>query len=443
MFRFTDLIIFRMTKSCNLNCKYCFMLDKGKPIKENLISQELVEKIINQIAAQRIINGRLGSLQLVLHGGEVLLLGPDRFYKILDYSKKTFDRYNIPYSFSIQTNATLLNEEFAKILHEFDVHVGLSYDGVEGANDNRTSIKQGVYDEVFELLDKHNVRYGFIVVASKGSIDKMSQTKNFLEQLPNVSGYKVNYSEDMLNPGPESEIEMSGYDFFKKSSVPDIEKFIETGDCYDSLIGEQIRDSIFSIIADMEKVTQTGCGGKSCGSALHMIAIEPNGDMDICDRFARHYDDPIINVQHALDYDFLAINQISHALMFHQENNKAIKKTGCDSCPADFMCKHGCMSFHYSKFNQQWGIDEYLVCSYYKSFFNYVKSNLIRLIKKRLETNLIYEETTSDIAHSLNKDMVKLLYDNGIRTKLYKNILHKNSVDIDSCSIEFSRRDVC
>ena len=57
MFRFTDLIIFRMTRDCNLNCKYCFMQNK-EDFKGERIDFELFKKIINRITEQRIINNK-------------------------------------------------------------------------------------------------------------------------------------------------------------------------------------------------------------------------------------------------------------------------------------------------------------------------------------------------------------------------------------------------
>lgn len=410
-----------MTKACNLNCKYCFMLDRPKVTKDALISQELLEQIVDQIAAARLIQKRaLKWLTIVLHGGEPLLLPPDRLEAILNYIATTFGKYGILYNLSIQTNATLLNEEYADILARYEVHVGLSFDGIEGANDSRTSIKQSAYEKTFKLLDERGVRYGFIMVASKGSIDQIDVSKRYLESLPGVDSYKVNYSEDMINPGVNSEIEIPGDVFFEKASRPEIERVIEYGRTYDSIVEELIRDSLISIMSHVTVTVQTGCESKSCGSSLHMIAIEPTGDMDICDRFSRHFDDPIINVQHALDYDFLAVNQIAHALMFHEENNRALNKTRCDTCPADFMCKHGCMSFHYSKFNQQWGTDTFLVCSYYKAFYAYMQDNLIRFLKSRISMGRVYEVHSWNHIDMLKPHMIQYLHYQNIQVTLYQ-----------------------
>ena len=218
MFRFTDLIIFRMTRDCNLNCKYCFMQNKGDYPGE-LIDFNLFRKIIDRIIEQRIINGRGNSnLELVLHGGEVLLLGKKRLYEILNYATSAFTVNNVKFSLSCQTNATLLTEEIARILSEFNVNVGLSFDGIEGANSSRTNLKQEIFENKFQMLRDTKTRFGFLIVASKTNIDNMQKTQEFLETLGIeenakegvVRSYKINYAEDMINPGPDSEIEVTG-----------------------------------------------------------------------------------------------------------------------------------------------------------------------------------------------------------------------------------------
>ena len=381
MFRFTDLVIFRMTKACNLNCKYCFMLDRPPNVPNNYIKQEMLERIIDQIIAQRVIQGlQQYELSLVLHGGEVLILGKERLTRILEYITTQFNKYGIHFNLGTQTNGILLDEEMIALLVKYNVSIGMSFDGVGGGNDSRTSVKVQAYEKSFDTLNKYGARYGFIMVASKNNVDTLPESQRYLEALNPSGEYKINYAEDMVNYGTEDSIELDGSEFFERVYKPELENLIKTGITYDSELREMIRDAILDIATDHSRVSYSGCGSKSCGSALHMIAIEPDGDMDICDRFSRKFDDPQIHMMHALDYDFLGIHQIRRALEFHTSNHHVILETGCDDCPADYMCKHGCMSFHYSKHNQQWGLEKNLVCGIYQNLFQYIREHIVELL---------------------------------------------------------------
>ena len=112
-----------MTRDCNLNCKYCFMLEKNK-FKGELIDFDLLKKIIDRIATQRIINNMTNQLlQIVLHGGEALLLGNKKLYEILEYMTVKFNKHGIEFTLACQTNGTLLTDEMMKILSKFEVNL--------------------------------------------------------------------------------------------------------------------------------------------------------------------------------------------------------------------------------------------------------------------------------------------------------------------------------
>lgn len=398
MFRFTDLIIFRMTRDCNLNCKYCFMQNKGDYPGE-LIDFNLFRKIIDRIIEQRIINGRGNSnLELVLHGGEVLLLGKKRLYEILNYATSAFTVNNVKFSLSCQTNATLLTEEIARILSEFNVNVGLSFDGIEGANSSRTNLKQEIFENKFQMLRDTKTRFGFLIVASKTNIDNMQKTQEFLETLGIeenakegvVRSYKINYAEDMINPGPDSEIEVTGQEMFDKVWKPELERFLTRGKTIEYHTGSLLAGSLIDILSDHNFQTPSGCGTKWCGAGIGMIAVEPDGEMDYCDRYSKKFDD--VYMMHALDYDFLGLHQLTRALEYNVMKKALYEKQGCDNCCADYICDHGCESFYRSKMGE-YGIDTRIICDQHIEFYRFVENHIIEILK-------VYAKNATPIATS-------------------------------------------
>ena len=390
MFRFTDLIIFRMTRDCNLNCKYCFMQNKGEH-KGELIDFELYKKIINQIAEQRYINGRDKiPLQLVFHGGEVLLLGKKRFYEMLTYTVALFQTRGIQYALGCQTNATLLDDDFAAMLTKFEVSVGLSFDGIDGGNNARTTtIKQDIFEKKFYILKRNKTQFGFLIVASKTNVENMQATQQYLENLGLhetntgvVRGYKINYAEDMINPGENSEIELTGKEMFEKVWKPELERFIQRKKTQEYHTHELLVKSLIDIITYHGNESKSGCGTKWCGAGTHMIAVEPDGEMDYCDRYSKKF--PEAYVQHALDYDFAGLHQIKKAVEYNIMKSRVYKEVGCDTCYADYICDHACEAFYKSKYGT-YGIDTRIVCDQHRDFYRFVVEHLEEILQVFIE----------------------------------------------------------
>ncbi len=378
MFRFTDLIIFRLTRGCNLNCKYCFMQNKEE-YKNEKIDFELFKKIIDRIIEQRLINSKHTQLSLVFHGGEFLTIGKKSLYEILEYTTAQMNLNNIDCELGCQTNGVLLDDEIAKILSKFSVGIGLSFDGVNGSNDLR-DIKQEIFESKFEILKKNKNNFGFLIIANKSNIDKIQDSQDYIKKLNRTNGYKINYSEDMINPGENSEIEVSGKEMFEKVFKPELLRILKGEQPEEHNTKELLTKAIIDILSYHENGTKSGCGTKWCGAGISMIAIEPDGEMDYCDRYSKKFSETYI--QHALDYDFLGIYQLNKMIQYNKMKAKLYNNYECDTCYADYICNHGCESFYYSKYGE-YGIDTRLVCDQYKMFYSFVLENIVEFVKKR------------------------------------------------------------
>ena len=120
------VIIFRMTNACNLNCKYCY--DKGN---HTTVSQEneefslMIHNIIKNI--NKIWKNKDSSAEIIFHGGEPLIISVQNYKRLLDNIKMLYPKVK----FSIQTNATLINQEYINLFKNYNVHIGISLDGFD------------------------------------------------------------------------------------------------------------------------------------------------------------------------------------------------------------------------------------------------------------------------------------------------------------------------
>ena len=142
---------------CNLACSYCFFLDKellypGSPFR---MSDEMLERYIRQLIAAH----RTSEVTVAWQGGEPTLMGVDFYRKAIAYQEK-YRRPGMTFENTMQTNGTLLDDEWCAFFKENDYLIGLSIDGPRELHDAYRVNKggKGTFDQVMRglrLLQKH------------------------------------------------------------------------------------------------------------------------------------------------------------------------------------------------------------------------------------------------------------------------------------------------
>ena len=112
---------------CNLDCGYCYYLEKEELYPESK-SYRMADELLELYIQQHIEACPEENILFSWHGGEPTLLGIDYFQKILEIQKKhrPFGRKILN---GIQTNGTLIDEDWCRFLAAERFHVGLSIDG--------------------------------------------------------------------------------------------------------------------------------------------------------------------------------------------------------------------------------------------------------------------------------------------------------------------------
>jgi uncharacterized protein len=117
-------VIVKVTSGCNLECSYCYYHpSRGNKAPFVVMSKDLLNHLIEQVLVT--IPGNIG---FIWHGGEPLLAGRDFFEAILTQQER-FRKEDRIVTNSIQTNATLLNDEWVDFLYGNDFDIGVSIDG--------------------------------------------------------------------------------------------------------------------------------------------------------------------------------------------------------------------------------------------------------------------------------------------------------------------------
>lgn len=157
------------SSKCNLRCSYCFYADESKNREVSdygLMSYETMKVLIDRIAEY--LDGK-GRANISFQGGEPTLAGLLFFHDFVTLMARFKD---IKTSYSIQTNATLLNDEWIAFFKEHAFLVGVSLDGYESNMDAFRMDKEGksVFYKVLnniEKLEKAQVEYNILTVVTR------------------------------------------------------------------------------------------------------------------------------------------------------------------------------------------------------------------------------------------------------------------------------------
>ena len=153
---------------CNLRCRYCFYEDealKRSTGSYGVMNTQIMRAVIDN--SFKGLNGR-DEITFAFQGGEPTVAGTEYFRSFTDYvGGKKSEFPNVSISYVIQTNATLLNDEWCELFKTEDFLVGVSLDLHRGCHDAVRVDAEGkpTFDRVMQginLLKKHEVRYNIL-----------------------------------------------------------------------------------------------------------------------------------------------------------------------------------------------------------------------------------------------------------------------------------------
>ncbi len=171
--------------SCNLNCSYCFYTEK-----ENLYGGpalfRMAPEVLESFIRQSIECQNTPDYQFSWQGGEPTLLGVDYFKSVVSLQAKYADGKKV--TNTIQTNGTLLTDDWCRFFKEHDFLVGLSVDGPREFHDKYRLKVDGspTFDAVMsalERLQKHQVSYNTLTVVNDHNSRQPLEVYRFLKRI--------------------------------------------------------------------------------------------------------------------------------------------------------------------------------------------------------------------------------------------------------------------
>lgn len=137
--------ILKLASRCNLDCIYCYeykLSDQSWRFQPHFMEPHIARQAAKRIAEHASLHN-LDTIHLSLHGGEPLLLGPERFESELQIFYNIIGKVAKVTS-SVQTNAVLVDQNWTDIFRRYNVMVNVSLDGPPEINDRRRPDHRGV-----------------------------------------------------------------------------------------------------------------------------------------------------------------------------------------------------------------------------------------------------------------------------------------------------------
>jgi len=360
--------------ACNLNCTYCYYLEKQKLYKDSgsfRMSEELLEKFIKQYIWVQQVN----TIQFVWQGGEPTLLGLDYFKLVVALQKKYADGKKIENAF--QTNGTLLDDEWCAFFKKHNFLVGISIDGPKHVHDTFRPYRNGTptFDHVMRgvlLLQKHQVEFNTLTVIHRYNAKYGVEIYNFLkfigsgflQFIPIVERRKKIEDPTTLDlVGPEDPDAL----VTDWSVRPD-----EFGNFLIAVFNEWVKRDVGKVyVLQFDSALANWVGepagicifSKTCGEA---VVVEHNGDVYSCD----HYVYPEYKLGNIKDQTLFGLVQLEKQQKFGQNKLSGLPQQ-CIKCEYRFACHGECPKHRFLQTADGEPGLNYL-CSGYKKFFAHV-----------------------------------------------------------------------
>ena len=360
---------------CNLNCTYCYYLDKaGIYDKEPKMSLDILEKCIKEYLG---INDS-EEITFDWHGGEPLILGLEYFEKIVEFQNKYKSRKKI--FNTIQTNATLMNADFASFFRDNNFLVGVSIDGPQYIHDKYRKDKGDfpTFNKVMrgiELLHRYGVEFNTLTTINKASEGKGLEVYDFLKRIGShymqfmpVVEYINNETNRITSPD-------DGNSKLAPWSVEPVKYGEFMCEIFDYWVGNDVGEYFVNLF---DSTLANYCGmnpgtcvySETCGANA---VVEHNGDIYPCDHFVyRSY--KLGNISEMSLSDIVSSNKMAEFGI----NKRNILPHECFKCRYYFACHGECPKHRFDMTaNGEKGLNT--LCKGLKRFFSYTEPYMIEM----------------------------------------------------------------
>ncbi len=357
--------------ACNLACRYCYYLEKKDLYpaqKRTLMSEQTLERYIKlYIEAQTTPH-----VQFVWHGGEATMRPLDFYRKALEFQRKYGRGMQIENC--LQTNGTLLDDEWCRFLHDNGWLVGLSIDGPQEFHDEYRRDRAGKPTflktmRAVNLLNKHKVEWNAMAVVNDYNADYPVEFYRFFKSIGCRYIQFTPIVERVDGCGRLAAVtdRRPGLQVSEMSVSPQ-----QWGNFLIGVFDEWVKEDVGTVFVQLFDSTLANWVGvepgvctlaRTCG---HAAAMEWNGDVYSCDHFVF----PGYKLGNIHTSTFVDMMGSERQLRFGEDKRSSLPGD-CRECRYLFACNGECPKNRFESSSTGESGKNYL-CEGYKKFFAHV-----------------------------------------------------------------------
>lgn len=367
MAHLSSILVKPASADCNLHCTYCFYHERptdpyqavrGRHVMDDATLRDLIRegmRLMPQVAT------------FGWQGGEPTLTGVEFFRRVVYYQQK-FGRSGQYVSNGLQTNGTLIDDEWAELFSRYAFLLGVSLDGPQQWHDHyrRTAGGMGSYEQVMRginVLRRHHVEFNILAVVNDVTAEHpreiwefmREQGFNYLQFIPivEIDPHTTRLAEFSVSPQQFGDFMCTVFDLWYNGGHPEVSVRL-----FDNLL-----------LAYAGHGPQVCQFQPECGD---YVVVEYNGDVYPCDFYVerRWY---LGNLRER-PLDEIIVDQ--KAVAFRRRKRHG--DPDCATCPWLDICNHGCPLM---RDHNPYGRTHYL-CTAYKQIFAHSEQRLRELSER-------------------------------------------------------------
>lgn len=336
---------------CNLACKYCYYLEKNKlypTAQRHLMSDEMLEQFTREYIEAQTMNQVL----FTWHGGEPLLRSIDFYRKALSLQQKYAGGRRIDNV--IQTNGTLLTDEWCEFFAQNHWLVGISIDGPQPYHDHYRLTAAGIpsWQKVMQgikLLKKHGVEWNAMAVVNAYNVNHPLEFYRFFKE----NGCQFLQFTPIVERQTRHEDGRTLASLADKNEIPLSEASVtpeQWGYFLSAIFDEWVRKDVGKIFVEIFDCTLANWMGispgicaysKECG---HAGVMEHNGDVYSCDHFVF----PEYKLGNIRDHSLIDMLYGEQQQEFSRLKHSSLPRQ-CKECDMEFACHGECPKNRFMK----------------------------------------------------------------------------------------------
>jgi len=370
--------------TCNLDCAYCFFLSKELLYQDS--NFRMSDEVLQAYLRQLFVAHQVPQVVVAWQGGEPTLMGLDFFRRSVELAQG-YKRPDQTISYTMQTNGTLLDDEWCAFLREHDFLVGLSLDGPPAMHDAYRVDKggKGTFERVMRawtLLRRHGVDTNILCTVHAANAPHPLEVYRFFRDELGTQFLQFIPIVERLTPetrpladkgwgtasgGKRPLYVQDGHSVSHRSVKP-----LQWGRFLIDVFDEWVRHDVGQVFVQAFDAALANWYGQPAGVCLFQetcglaLALEHNGDVYACD----HFVEPDYRRGNILETPLAEMVASPQQRRFGLDKRDGLPAY-CRACDVRFACHGECPRNRFLQTPDGEGGLNYL-CAGYKLFFEHV-----------------------------------------------------------------------